>query len=153
MFRIYLFYENIRTLAYENIRIMNQDAKIKPTESELEILQILWEKGPSTVREVHEILAATKESRYTTTLKFLQIMHEKGLVRRDTTARSHVYEAAVSRDSTRKLLVDRMIHSLFGGSSSSLVMQALGHHKASAAELKAIRKYLKELEQGKRNEE
>ncbi len=121
--------------------------KTKPTESELEILRILWDKGSATVREVHGILEKHKTSGYTTTLKLMQIMHDKGLVKRDTSTRSHIYQAALSQNTTQKLMVDRLIHTLFGGSSSSLVMQALGNHQASAEELKAIKAYLKKLEQ------
>jgi predicted transcriptional regulator len=119
---------------------------IRPTDSELTILQVLWDKGPSTVREVHEVLAKEKQAGYTTTLKLMQIMHAKGLVKRNTQSRSHVYEATVSREKTRGQLVDRMIKTLFQGSSSGLVMQALGHHQASPEELKEIRKYLEGLE-------
>ena len=119
---------------------------VKPTESELEILQILWEKGSGTVREVHEKLMETKKAGYTTTLKLMQIMHEKGLVSRDTSNRSHIYRAAVSQEKTRKLLVDKMIKTLFQGSPSGLVMQALGHHRASKEELDEIRNYLRKLE-------
>lgn len=122
---------------------------IKPTESELEILKILWEKGPSTVREVHEQLVKSKESGYTTTLKLMQIMYEKGLVKRDDTNRSHIYEAGVSQDKTRKMMTDKLIRTLFQGSSSKLVMQALGHHKVTKEELATIRKYLDEMEKGK----
>lgn len=125
---------------------MSTDSRIRPTESELAILQVLWERGASTVREVHDVLTKQKAAGYTTTLKLLQIMHVKGLVKRDTASRSHVYEAAVSREKTRGLLVDRMITTLFQGSSSGLVMQALGHHRASKEELKEIRKYLEGLE-------
>ncbi len=121
----------------------------KPTERELEILRILWDKGSATVREVHDILEKSKTSGYTTTLKLMQIMHDKGLVKRDTSARSHVYQAALSQNTTQKLMVDRLIHTLFGGSSSSLVLQALGNYKASAEELQAIKAYLKKLEQHK----
>lgn len=120
----------------------------KPTESELEILQILWENGPSTVREVHEQLIKKKESGYTTTLKLMQIMYEKGLVKRDDTNRSHIYEAVISQDKTRKVMVDKLIKTLFQGSSSKLIMQALGNHKATKEELLAIRKYLDEMEGG-----
>lgn len=133
---------------YENIRIMKKPPMIKPTESELEILQILWDEGPSTVREVHERLNERKSSGYTTTLKFMQIMHEKGLVRRNTEARSHIYEALVSREKTRRQMVDKMISTLFQGSSSSLVMEALGHHRASEEELRAIRAYLAGMDGG-----
>lgn len=113
---------------------------IKPTESELEILNLLWEKETATVREVHEELAKFKDVGYTTTLKLMQIMHEKGLVRRDESMRTHVYQSAVNKEKTQKHLLDRMIDSLFGGSSSQLVLQALGggDQKISAEELEKI---------------
>ena len=118
---------------------------IKPTESELEILQILWKKGNASVRDVHEELLATKEAGYTTTLKLMQIMHEKGLVKRDDSSKTHIYQAAVSKEKTQKHLLNKMIDSLFGGSSGELVMQALGNHKASAEELEEIQKILDNL--------
>jgi predicted transcriptional regulator len=118
----------------------------KPTDSELEILQVLWDQGPSTVREVHEKLSVKKNSGYTTTLKFMQIMHDKGLVGRNTEARSHVYSAVVSRETTRSQMVEKLIATLFQGSSSSLVMEALGHHRATGDELRAIRAYLERLD-------
>lgn len=118
---------------------------IKPTESELEILQILWKKGTASVREVHEELLETKEAGYTTTLKLMQIMHEKGLVKRDDSIKTHIYQAAVSKEKTQKHLVGKMIDSLFGGSSTELVMQALGNHKASADELEEIQRMLDNL--------
>jgi len=118
---------------------------IKPTESELEILQILWKKGNASVREVHEELLQTKEAGYTTTLKLMQIMHEKGLVKRDDSIKTHIYQAAVSKEKTQKQLLNKMIDSLFGGSSGELVMQALGNHKASAEELEEIQKILDNL--------
>ena len=118
---------------------------IKPTESELEILQILWKKGNASVREVHEELLQTKEAGYTTTLKLMQIMHEKGLVKRDDSIKTHIYQPAVSKEKTQKQLLNKMIDSLFGGSSGELVMQALGNHKASAEELEEIQKILDNL--------
>jgi predicted transcriptional regulator len=118
---------------------------IKPTESELEILQILWKKGNASVREVHEELLVTKEAGYTTTLKLMQIMHEKGLVKRDDSIKTHIYQAAVSKEKTQKHLVNKMIDTLFGGSPGELVMQALGNHKASAEELEEIQKMLDNL--------
>jgi BlaI family transcriptional regulator, penicillinase repressor len=118
---------------------------IKPTESELEILQILWKKVNASVREVHEELLQTKEAGYTTTLKLMQIMHEKGLVRRDDSIKTHIYQAAVSKEKTQKHLVNKMIDTLFGGSPGELVMQALGNHKASAEELEEIQKILDNL--------
>lgn len=119
---------------------------IKPTESELEILGILWERGASTVREVHEILEQSKEAGYTTTLKLMQIMHEKGLLTRDASAKTHIYEAAVSRENTQQQLLNKMIDTVYNGSATQLVMQALGHHRSSPEELEQIRKYLNEME-------
>lgn len=118
---------------------------IKPTESELEILQILWKKVNASVREVHEELLQTKEAGYTTTLKLMQIMHEKGLVKRDDSIKTHIYQAAVSKEKTQKHLLNKMIDSLFDGSPGELVMQALGNHKASAEELEEIQKMLDNL--------
>src|SRR6201992_1049259 len=113
---------------------------IKPTESELEILQVLWERDLASVREVHEELAKSKEVGYTTTLKLMQIMHEKGLVKRDDSFKTHIYQAAVSKERTQKHLLGKMINTLFGGSPTELVIQALGNHKASAAEVEGIQK-------------
>jgi predicted transcriptional regulator len=120
---------------------------IKPTESELEILQILWQNGTATVRDVHEELAKSKDVGYTTTLKLMQIMHEKGLVKRDETMRTHIYQAAVNKERTQKHLLDKMIDSLFGGSSTQLVLQALGggEQKVSAEELAQIQMLLDNL--------
>ncbi len=118
---------------------------IKPTESELEILQVLWENGTASVREVHEELAKSKDVGYTTTLKLMQIMFEKGLVKRDATFKTHIYEPAVSRDKTQKHLLNKMIDSLFGGSPTQLVLQALGNHKASEHELNEIQELLNNL--------
>lgn len=124
---------------------MSATRTIKPTESELEILQILWTKGLATVREVHEELASSKEVGYTTTLKLMQIMHEKGLVKRDDSMRTHVYQAAVNKEKTQKHLLGKMIDSLFGGSPTQLVIQALGEHKASPEELEKIQRLLNDL--------
>jgi len=127
--------------------IMATPKVIKPTESELEILQILWTKGLATVREVHEELAAIKDVGYTTTLKLMQIMNEKGIVKRDDSMRTHVYQAAVNKEKTQKHLVGRMIDSLFGGSPTQLIIQALGDesHKASEEELQKIQILLDSL--------
>lgn len=126
---------------------MSAPKMIKPTESELEILQILWTKGLATVREVHEALARTKDVGYTTTLKLMQIMNEKGIVKRDDSMRTHVYQAAVNKERTQKHLLSKMIDSLFGGSSTQLVIQALGEdgHKASREELEKIQALLNDL--------
>jgi BlaI family transcriptional regulator, penicillinase repressor len=126
---------------------MTSPKYVKPTESELEILQILWERGEATVREVHEELSKTKEAGYTTTLKLMQIMHEKGIVRRDESSRTHVYQPAVNKERTQKHLLSKMIDSLFGGSSTQLVLQALGNseQKVSEAELNQIQNLLDNL--------
>ncbi len=118
---------------------------IKPTESELEILQVLWSKGLATVREVHEELSKFKDAGYTTTLKLMQIMNEKGLVKRDDSMRTHVYQSAVNKEFTQKHILSKMIDSLFGGSSTQLVIQALGEHKATVEELEKIQVILDKL--------
>lgn len=122
--------------------------EIKPTESELEILQVLWQKGQATVREVHDELSRSRDIGYTTALKLLQIMYEKGLVTRDDSSKTHIYKAAISREKTQKQLVGKMISTLFSGSPSELVMQALGNHKASEEELNEIQKLLDNLRKG-----
>jgi BlaI family transcriptional regulator, penicillinase repressor len=117
-----------------------------PTDAELEILRVLWERGPSTVREVQEVLSAQREVGYTTALKLLQIMYEKGLVRRDESARTHVYEAGVAQDRTQNALVGDLVDRAFGGSASALVLGALSSKPASKEELAEIRRLLDELE-------
>ncbi len=128
---------------------MSSPKLIKPTESELEILQILWTKGIATVREVHEELANSnlKDVGYTTTLKLMQIMNEKGIVKRDDSMRTHIYQAAVNKEKTQKHLLGKMIDNLFGGSPTQLVIQALGDesHKASREELDKIQSLLDSL--------
>ena len=126
---------------------MTINKNLNPTESELEILQILWNKKSATVREVHEELSKTKDSVYTTTLKLLQIMFEKKLVTRDDRAKTHIYQPAISRQKTQKQFLDKMINGLFHGSSTQLVLQALGNQKASKSELDEIQKYLDNLKQ------
>jgi predicted transcriptional regulator len=123
--------------------------KKRPTASELEILDVLWTRGPSTVRDVHEGLAAGKPTGYTTTLKLLQIMADKGLVRRDERQRAHVYEARIPREQAQSQLVRDLVDKAFGGSASRLVMHALSSKRSSAAELAEIRRTLDGLE-GKR---
>ena len=144
-------WKNIRP-AYEINRIlvgkvffMATTKYVKPTESELEILGVLWERGLASVREVHEELARTKDVGYTTTLKLMQIMHEKGLVKRDDSVKTHIYQALVSREKTQKHLLGRMINGLFGGSPTQLVIQALGNYKASAEEIEEIQQLLNNL--------
>src|ERR1700755_925562 len=138
-------YENSRIFDFKLSGVMSNTKYVKPTESELEILQILWTKGLATVREVHEELAKTKDAGYTTTLKLMQIMHEKGLVKRDDSMRTHVYQAAVNKEKTQKHLLSKMIDSLFGGSPTQLVIQALGESKASPEELEKIQALLNNL--------
>lgn len=117
----------------------------KPTERELGILRILWDRGPSTVREVHENLHEDSETGYTTTLKFLQIMAEKGLVTRNESRRTHVYEAACSREETQNQLVSDLLEKAFGGSARGLVMSALSSKKPSRKEVEEIRRLLEEM--------
>lgn len=117
----------------------------KPTEGEMEILQVLWQQKQCTVREVHEALNK-KDSGYTTTLKFMQIMHEKGLVDRDTSAKTHIYRALISQEKTQQQLVNKMIDNVFNGSAARLVMQALGNKTASQEEIAQIKQYLDNLE-------
>jgi len=118
----------------------------KPTDSELEILNILWQKGTATVREVHEELAKTKDAGYTTSLKLMQIMFEKGLLTRDASSKTHIYQAAVSKEQTQGQIVKRMIDTVFSGSAMQMVMQALGNHNTNSDELAKIREYLEEME-------
>lgn len=123
---------------------------IKPTEGELEILQVLWANGPSSVRDVHEILAAQRETGYTTTLKLMQIMLDKGLVKRNADARTHIYEAGVREADVQSQLLSRFVDSTFRGSASQLVLQALGNHKASKKELEEIKALIEKIEKNQR---
>ena len=118
---------------------------IKPTESELEILGVLWQRGLASVREVHEELARNKDVGYTTTLKLMQIMFEKTLVTRDDSSKTHIYKPAVTREKTQKQFLNKMIDSLFAGSSTDLVMQALGNKNTSEEELDRINVLIQEL--------
>ena len=120
---------------------------MKPTDAELEILHVLWAEGPSTVRQVHEKLSQSREIGYTTALKLMQIMYDKGLLTRDAEARSHTYTANVSQEDTQRNLVDRFVETAFRGSASKLVMQVLGQHKASREELDEIKALLNDLNQ------
>jgi len=118
----------------------------RPTEGELEILQVLWERKSATVRDVHEELLKVKQAGYTTTLKLMQIMFEKGLVARDSSNKTHIYQPIVSKEKTQGLFLNKMIDSLFAGSPAQLVMQALGNHKASKEELDEIRHFLNSMQ-------
>ncbi len=118
----------------------------QPTDAELVILQVLWSRGPGTVRDVHEALSASRDVGYTTTLKLLQIMHDKGLVRRDESQRTHRYTAALSEESTQGKIVRDVIDRVFGGSARALLQRALAAKPASRKELNQIRKLLDEFE-------
>ena len=118
---------------------------VKPTESELEILAILWEKKHATVRAVHEELCKTKDAGYTTTLKLMQIMFEKNLVTRDDSSKTHIYKPNVNKEKTQQQMVGKMVDALFGGSASQLVMQALGSSQPSKEELEEIQQMLNNL--------
>ena len=122
----------------------------RPTDGELEILRILWERGASTVREVHEVLDARHPTGYTTVLKLLQIMTEKGLVARDERLRAHVYRARIPREDTERQLVGDLLDRAFAGSAASLVMRALSSKKTSAEDLARIRRHLDEIEGGRK---
>lgn len=121
----------------------------KPTESELEILKVLWQMGRATVKKVNEEINKTKETGYTTTLKIMQIMFEKGLVSRNAEGKQHIFEAIIGEEDTQKSLLNRFIDSTFQGNAMSLVMQALGNHHASEAELSQLKQLIKTLENEK----
>ena len=121
---------------------------IKATEKELEILQIVWSKDAVSVKEVHEALGGDDANGYTTILKMMQIMHEKGLVTRQKRGKLHLYKAVHSLENTRQHLLDKMIQTVFHGSASQLVMSALGNSKSSKEEIKQIKEYLEKLEGG-----
>ncbi len=118
----------------------------KPTASELAILRVLWDRGPCTVRQVHETLG--RDTKYTTVLKFLQIMAEKGLVTRDESARTHIYKTAQREETTQRRLVKDLLERAFGGSTQALVLQALSAKRASPADIAEIRRLLDDYEKG-----
>jgi BlaI family transcriptional regulator, penicillinase repressor len=120
----------------------------KPTDAELAILRVIWQRGPSTVREVWEQLSPTQHTGYTTVLKIMQIMSEKGLLTRDESDRSHVYRVARSEEQTQRQVVGHLLDRLFAGSALKLVMQALATKRTTPAELAEIRRLLDEMEGG-----
>jgi predicted transcriptional regulator len=122
----------------------------RPTDAELDILRVLWERGPSTVRQVHEELAEARDTGYTTTLKLMQIMAEKGLVSRDESARTHVYAARASQEHTQRQLLNDLVRRAFGGSAAELVLRALSTHRTSDSELREIRKLVDEAREERR---
>ncbi len=125
---------------------MNKEPNKRPTESELEILQILWQRGPSSVREVNDKLNERREVGYTTTLKLMQIMADKGLAHRNTESRTHIYSAAVQEEDIQQRLLQRFVDRAFRGSAAKMVMQALGNHRASEEELDEIKALIEQME-------
>ena len=124
--------------------------KNSPTESELEILQVLWQKGASSVRKVNEILNESREVGYTTTLKIMQIMTDKGLVTRNTESRTHIYTAAAKEKDTQKSLLQTFIQKTYRGSAINLVMQALGDQEATEDEIKELKEIISSLDKNKK---
>ncbi len=124
-----------------------QNKPIEPTKSELEILQVLWEIGPTTVRAVNDELLKQKEVNYTTTLKFMQIMVDKGMLKRDESKMKHVYAVVEEEQETKAHLLDKFVDSMYRGSASKLMMQLLGNKKTSPEELEEIKKLLKSIEE------
>ncbi|MFY8129034.1 MAG: BlaI/MecI/CopY family transcriptional regulator [Chitinophagaceae bacterium] len=118
---------------------------IKPTESELEILKILWEKKECSVREVHTILASNKDVGYTTTLKLMQIMYDKGIVKRNDKQKTHLYAALIKQEDTQQQFVGKMVQTLFNGNASQLVLHTLGNGNHTTEELDAIQSLLNSL--------
>jgi len=127
-----------------------KSATPQPTNAELDILTVLWSRGPSTVREVHEIVVERKPTQYTTVLKVLQIMAEKGLVRRDEKQRAHRYRASRPREWTQRQLAGDLLQRAFEGSTKNLMLGALSAHKASKQELEEMRRMLDEYEENER---
>jgi predicted transcriptional regulator len=121
----------------------------RPTDAELEILTVLWSRGPSTVRDVVEVIAKRRPAQYTTILKLLQIMAEKRLVRRDEKERAHVYEASRPREWTQRQLAGDLLERAFGGSAAEMMVGALAARKASKKELAEIRRLLDQIEEGR----
>ncbi len=139
----------IRTKSFLPLDMEDKESKNKkaePTKSELEILQVLWECGPSTVRLVNDKLNEQREINYTSTLKLMQIMAEKNLLLRDESNMKHIYKPAEEENKTKSQLLDRFVNTLYQGSPSKLVMQLVGNKKTSKAELEELRKILKDLE-------
>lgn len=118
----------------------------KPTEAELEVLQVLWENGSSSVRFVNETLSKNREVVYTTTLKIMQNMTEKGFLKRDASKRTHLYEAAISEAMVQEKFFDRFLDKVFGGSPLKLVLHTLGHEKTKSDDLEEIKKLISKLE-------
>lgn len=119
---------------------------MKATEKELEILQIVWKNGSASVKDVHEALGGDETNGYTTILKLMQIMHEKGILTRQKKGKLHLYEAVPTMEKTQQQILDKMIQTVFQGSATQLVLSALGNRKSTKEDLQEIRKYLEKLE-------
>jgi len=120
--------------------------RTKPTEAELDVLRILWDHGPNSVRFVNDVLNKKKEVGYTTTLKIMQIMLEKNILSRESIEKKHIYTPGISEKETQSIMLDRLLGAAFGGSASQLVMRTLGNHKTSKEELEKIRELIDKLE-------
>jgi predicted transcriptional regulator len=129
------------------MNMKDQNKQLDPTKSELEILQVLWENGPSTVLDVNNELLKQKDVNYTTTLKLMQIMADKGILARDESQMKHIYSVAEDEQKTKEHLLDKFVDSMYKGSASKLVMQLLGNKKTSQQELQEIKDLLKKLEE------
>jgi predicted transcriptional regulator len=120
---------------------------LKPTDSELEVMQVLWEHGPLTVRQVNDLLNEQRRVGYTTTLKIMQIMTEKGMLTRDTGQRSHIYSPTLESEQVQNTILDHILRTVYRGSTSSLILQALGNHAASRKEIKKIKELIQKMEE------
>lgn len=127
---------------------MSNKLSLDPTPSELEVLQFLWKEGPSTVKEVHAFLTSEKDKDigYTSTLKTMQVMFDRGFLKREAMGRKHIYEAAIQEEATKDKLLDRFLRNAFEGSALNLVMKALGNYKTTSQELNELKKYINEIE-------
>lgn len=130
---------------------MKNNSNIKPTGAELEILQILWKNGASTVKSINDELNKNKKVGYTTTLKIMQIMYKKRLLNRERSGRSHIYKPVPQKGETQNVLLEKILETAFAGSASKLVMHALGRSETSRKEIEEIKEYLTKLD-GQKNE-
>ena len=131
---------------------MSREEKANPTPSELEILQFLWKHGPSTVKQIHEELEKTKVVVYTTTLKTMQVMYERGMLKREAQGRKHIYQAVIAEGETQDVLLDRFLNKTFRGSALKLVMRALGNYDATQSDLDQLKDYINDMEKNKTDE-
>lgn len=142
-----LNYDCSRTFATSLIVVtMSKSFKSQPTASELAVLQLLWDRGPLSVREIHEALSEEKEVVYTTVLKTMQVMLDRGFLERESQGRKHIYSAAIAKESTQNQLLDTFLNRTFGGSAKQLVMRALGNYQASKADIEELKAMIDKLE-------